>query len=301
MVKLTDKKIRWIVRHAGKDVSVGGAAKIYGVSDRRIQQLVKSYRETGEIPKLKRNRRPKTHLAEEQRQEIELAWQETRLGARLLYHHLKSRNQRIPHNKINSYLKATGRTIPNPNKQKKRKRCRYERDHSGSLLHGDWHRTTIDHPHAIAWLDDASRYILSSGEFQSATGKYSIETFKAAQAKAGEHNLIVREVNTDRGSQFYGNKNDGVTEFQRYLESQGIRHIPSKVKNPQTNGKLERFWYEYDRHRWRFETFTEFASWYNRRIHGALWLEIGETPEWAFQRKMPPESMLGLFSKLNGW
>ncbi len=301
MVKLTDKKIRWIVRHADRDISVGGAAKIYGVSERRIQQLVRSYRETGEFPKLKWNRRPKTRLTEEQKQIIDEAWQEVRLGARLLYHHLKSKGLRIPHNKINAYLKATGRTIPNPNKQKKRKRCRYERDHSGSLLHGDWHRTTINHPYAIAWLDDASRCILSCGEFQSANGEKSIETFKVAQARATEHNILIREVNTDRGSHFYGNKNDGVTEFQRYLESQEIKHIPSRVKNPQTNGKLERFWYEYDRHRWSFNTFPDFASWYNRRIHGALWLEIGETPEQAFQRKMLPESMLGLFSKLNGW
>jgi len=159
----------------------------------------------------------------------------------------------------------------------------------------------VEHPYAIAWLDDASRCILACGEFQSATGKHSVVTFKTAQGRAMEYNVMVWEVDTDRGSQFYGNKNDGVTEFQRYLESQGIRHIPSRVKNPQTNGKLERFWYEYDKHRWNFDTFHEFSAWYNRRIHGALWLEIGETPEQAFQRKMPPESMLGLFSKLTGW
>ncbi len=34
-------------------------------------------------------------------------------------------------------------------------RCRYEREHSGSLLR-DWHRTTENHPYAIVWLDDAS-------------------------------------------------------------------------------------------------------------------------------------------------
>ena len=49
-----------------------------------------------------------------------------------------------------------GRTRPNSRKQGKRKRCRYEREHSGSLLHGDWHRTTENHPYAIVWLDDAS-------------------------------------------------------------------------------------------------------------------------------------------------
>ena len=41
-----------------------------------------------------------------------------------------------------------------------------------------------------------------------------------------------------------------------------------------------------------------FVKWYNRRIHGALWLEIGENPEGVFIRKAPPESLLGLFFSL---
>jgi len=32
---------------------------------------------------------------------------------------------------------------------KKRKRCRYEREPTFSLVHGDWHRKTEEHPHAI--------------------------------------------------------------------------------------------------------------------------------------------------------
>jgi len=42
------------------------------------------------------------------------------------------------------------------------------------------------------------------------------------------------------------------------LEENGIRYIPSRRNNPQTDGKIERFWLEYDRHRWRFESIEEF-------------------------------------------
>ena len=45
---------------------------------------------------------------------------------------------------------------------------------------------------------------------------------------------------------------------------------------------------------------NEFIDWYNDLIHGALWIEIGETPKKAFERKMPPESILGLFWKMDG-
>ncbi|RLF97491.1 hypothetical protein DRN58_08695, partial [Thermococci archaeon] len=36
-------------------------AEIYGITRRRVQQLVKEYRKTGEVPKLKKNRRPRTY------------------------------------------------------------------------------------------------------------------------------------------------------------------------------------------------------------------------------------------------
>jgi len=76
--------------------------------------------------------------------------------------------------------------------------------------------------------------------------------------------------------------------------------MPSRRNNPQTNGKVERFWLEYDRHRFRFNTMEEFASWYNNRMHGALLMDIGETPNEAVVRKLPPEAKLGLFLRLGG-
>jgi len=48
MVKLTDKKIKWVVKQViNKGESTEVVATIYGVSRRRIQQLVKYYRGTG--------------------------------------------------------------------------------------------------------------------------------------------------------------------------------------------------------------------------------------------------------------
>ena len=64
MVKLTDKEIRWIVKHVeNSDVKTRQTANTYGVSIRRVQQLVKEYRETGRIPQLTKRRRPRTRRA----------------------------------------------------------------------------------------------------------------------------------------------------------------------------------------------------------------------------------------------
>ena len=304
MTKLTDKKIRQICR----DVVVHGwstrdCAEHYGISQRRVQQLVKEFRETGEYPRLNPNRRPRSKpLTKEEKALIDEYWDRLRVGSRLLYKALRRDGYRIPHHKIRKYLLQTGRIIPNPNKQKKRKRCRYEREHSFSLLHGDWHRTSVNHPYCIIWLDDATRYILSGGEFSEATAEHSIETLSRAIDVAWGYSSFIREVNTDRGPQFFVNKQNrrgnSTNAFQRFLKEKGIVHIVSRKGNPQTNGKIERFWLEYDRHRWRFSSLEDFIDWYNNRIHGALWVDIGETPSEAVYRKLQPTSMIGLFGRL---
>lgn len=200
---------------------------------------------------------------------------------------------------IYRFGKRQGWVVPNPRKQRRRRYVRYEREHSGSLVHGDFHRTSENHPHCILWMDDASRMILAGGEFSEATAEAAITTLETAQRRAAEWGLEIREANTDRGSQFFANKGESPssvhTQFGQYLASRGIRHVVSRVNHPQTNGKLERFWREYDRHRWRYATLPEFIEWHNDQVHESLWVEVYETPREAWQRKMPIETQLGQF------
>lgn len=59
---------------------------------------------------------------------------------------------------------------------------------------------------------------------------------------------FIKDVNTDRGTQFYSNHPKSKSQFQEFLEQNDINFVPSRKNNPQTNGKMERFWYEYDKH-----------------------------------------------------
>ena len=75
IVKLTDKKVEWAVKQVikkGESTELVGA--VYGVSRRRIQQLMEYYIETGEYHMLDMNRRPKTHLSDEGTRIIEDAY-----------------------------------------------------------------------------------------------------------------------------------------------------------------------------------------------------------------------------------
>jgi transposase len=107
MVKLTNKKIKWIINQVVKhNRNTQSVAQIYGVSRRRIQQVVKIYKDTGDYPTVKLTRRPETYLSGEEKNIIEKAYKECYLGARLLqYHIIKHYRLSIPHNKIHAYLK----------------------------------------------------------------------------------------------------------------------------------------------------------------------------------------------------
>lgn len=309
MVKLRPDRIAYACRQATKGMEglphdrPGQMAALWGVTPRRIRQIQQEFRETGIVPKLNPNRRPKgPALTDEERAQIEAARQDTRRGARKIWLYLRRKGVRIPKHKIHAYARARKWSEPNPKKQRKRNRTRYEREHSGSLLHGDWHRTTEDHPHAIIWLDDASRYAIFGGEFDAESGESSIATFEEARRRLARWQLPIRQVNTDQGSVFYAipqkDKRVGYSEFEKHLIALGIEHVPSRARNPQTNGKAERIWLEYDRHRWRFGSLQEFLDWYNDQVHDELWIDdqlgIYETPAEAFQRKLPPEVLLHL-------
>ena len=301
MVKLNNKKIRWAVKQVvSSALNTKEVAETYKVSQRWIQCLVKKYKVEGCCPKMDWKRRPKTYLTDEQKALIDKGYQETFFGAMMLRHHIWNKyDKRIPQNKMHEYMLEMGYSKPNKKKQKQRKRCRYERDHSLSLLHADW--TEHLGKQTICYQDDSSRKILSLWEGNDATAKNSIKALKKAQTELGKLAQFIRAINTDRGTQFYANKkdsnNEAEHEYLTYLASQGIKHIPSRVNNPQTNGKLERWFQEYKKHRHKFRSAEEFRQWFNNKIHGALNYRRGETPEKAFIKRIDPTIWIGLFWK----
>ena len=108
----------------------------------------------------------------------------------------------------------------------------------------------------------------------------------------------MRELIFDHGSEFGAHRihddRSWKSDFKDHLEKYGIRPILARVKHPQTNGKLERFFGEYKMHRAVLSSFDEFICWYNNRPHGNLDIQCLETPKMAFGRKMPPEAYFAI-------
>ena len=161
---------------------------------------------------------------------------------------------------------------------RKKNWIRYERMHSLTAVHIDWHYTGRDWVFAV--IDDASRKLLALIECNSPTTDKSIEGMLLA-LKHGE----IKQCISDRGSQFMNNM-DGYSRFQEFLAEREIQHIKCKIKHPQSNGKIEKWFECYDKHRKAYKTIKDFLYWYNElRPHRSLKFEILETPEQAYQRK----------------
>ena len=301
MVKLKERKLKWALKQ--KDKKNKYLAYLCGIKIRRFQQLKSYYMKTGDIPKLNPSRRPKTRLNEEDKKLIDKAVEEGKISSTVAIrlYLCKHYNKKIPYGKIHKYLLIKGISTPDKKKQKQRKYCRYERKHSFSLVHLDWHESrVVEGKQVCIVVDDASRLVLCGGEYDNATTQNSIALMKKAIVFAFDnYSAIIMEVNTDKGCQFYANKPDkkgnrGRCEFELFLEKNMINHIPSRRNHPQTNGKNERWFRTYEENRGKFKSFSEFIEWYNDRIHLGLSRKVGITPNEAVLHKLRQECLIGL-------
>jgi len=194
-------------------------------------------------------------------------WKKYKCGARKLYAILKNKGFKVSLRKISQVLVKEGYQKPCLPRRKPRKYKRYEWPLPDYMWHTDWHVMKSEKhkgENIIVYLDDCSRRAMSY-----CTGSATTRNSSFALYNAIAENLVAPFIlNSDRGTQFFPNKNDkngkAIHEFQDVLEELGIIFVPSKRRHPQTNGKLEKFFHildtEFDE---RFQTLEEFFDYYN--------------------------------------
>jgi putative transposase len=312
MFKIKDKrKLIWCLKqfHQGKE-SQKWLSSYLGISTRRFRQIYSIYKQTMEVPIIGLNMgRPKKSIPIKWESIIESEWKKYRLNAlyleKVIYNDQKIR---IPHNTVHRIMLEKGLAKEQESKQKRRKPwIRYERDHSLSAVHLDWHQSkAVVGKQVCVVLDDASRKVLSGGEFDNATTENSVKLLKEALDKYPTmYKVRIRESISDHGTQFYADKRDKPGNaghlFEQFLEAHGIKQILCGINHPQTNGKEEKWFDFYEHHRARYSNIEELIEWYNDRPHGSLNLRYAETPNQAFIRKMPAECWFALTKELFSW
>ena len=287
VMKLTRTKLIETIRRKNEGWTTYQARKIAGISIRRVNQVWTSYLTTGNVPDIgKKNGRPAKPLEQWEIAMVKEAYTKYRVSADTLERLIqRDYGKHIGHNRVHKVLLNLG-FAKKKNKQDIRKKdwIRYERRHSLTAVHIDWHQRPNDGPWTFAVEDDASRKLLALLECDSPTTEQSVEGMEYAM----KHGTI-KQCISDHGSQFISNIG-GESKFKMWLDARGIKQILCRIKHPQSNGKVERWFEAYERHRDAFQTKEEFLHWYNEmRPHRSLNFEALETPAQAFIRKMKRE------------
>ena len=286
-MKLTRGKLIETIRRKNQGWTTYQARKIARISIRRVNQVYKQYLLTELIPEIgKNNGRPKRPIEEWEMPTVKEAYEKYSVSASVLMKLIeRDYGKHINHNRIHrilldlGYAKRKGKIDV-----RKKDWIRYERRHSLTAVHIDWYYHAIMQHWAFAVLDDASRKLLALIECDSPTSEASIEGLKQAM----KHGRIMQCI-SDHGSQFISNIG-GDSRFKEFLDENGIHQILCRIKHPQSNGKVEKFFDLYQNKRSLFKNKEEFILWYNEvRPHSSLNFEVLETPQQAFVRKMRAE------------
>jgi putative transposase len=282
-MKLTQAKLTETLRKLADGKTVYQARKTAEISIRRVYQVKEAFDKTGELPFIgKYAGRPRKPFDEWEIKVVKDIYEKYRVSADTLERLIDRDFQKhIGHNRIHQILVYLGYAKKKPNRDiRKKKWIRYQRRHSLTAVHIDWHY------YKGIWVfgveDDASRKLLALIETKKESTNNSIIGMNLA-LKYGQ----IKQCISDHGSTFTSNFVDSDSRFRDYLKSKKIKQILCKVKHPQSNGKIEKWFQAYDNHRKAFKTKHEFEFWYNDlKPHKSLKFEELETPSQAFIRKL---------------
>jgi len=231
-MKLTKNKLLETLRMLNDGNSKYQARKIARISKQRVYQVWKIYNETGLIPEIGKNLgRPKKPIEDWEISSVKETYEKYRVSADTLERIIRrDYGKHIPHNRIHEILLLMGYSKRKKKKDIRKKNwIRYERRHSLTAVHIDWH---FDCKHWVfAVIDDASRKLLALIECSSATTDKSIEGMEEA-LKHGK----IKQCISDHGAQFVSNITDGNSRFKSYLKSKEIKQILCKIKKISYNG-----------------------------------------------------------------
>ena len=161
-MKLTQAKL---VRTLGKladGKTAYQARKVAGVSVRRVYQLKEAFDKTGEIPDIgKLAGRPRKPLEEWEIQAVKKTFEKYRVSADTLERLIdRDFKRQIGNNRIHQILVYLGYAKKKGNGDKRKKKWkRYERRHSLTAVHIDWHYFKGIWVFSVE--DDASRKLLA--------------------------------------------------------------------------------------------------------------------------------------------
>jgi transposase InsO family protein len=223
-------------------------ARLYGVSQPRVSQLMAAWRTGGWAALEPRSRRPRSNPNATPPAVIEAILElRTRLladgcdaGPHSIAAALTDRMDTPPGvTTIWRILTRAGLIVPEPRKRPKRSWVRFVADLPNECWQADFtHVTLADGTDAevLLFLDDHSRYLISATAHQPVTGRTVVDAFRTACATHSTPQSTL----TDNGFVFTTRHRGGPNGFEIELHERGVAQKNGTPNHPQTQGKVER-------------------------------------------------------------
>jgi transposase InsO family protein len=241
-------KQRVIVEAVLSGKSQSEVARLYGISQPRVSQLVAAWRTGGWDALEPKSRRPRTNpnatppvvvdriLA----LRAELIVDGCDAGPHSIAGILEDEMPTPPGvTTIWRILTRAGVITPEPRKRPKRSWIRFEADLPNESWQADFtHVTLADGSDAevLLWVDDHSRFLISATAHARVTGPIVVAAFRNACSVHGTPQSTL----TDNGFVFTTRHRGGPNGFEVLLANLGVAQKNGTPNHPQTQGKVER-------------------------------------------------------------
>ncbi len=287
MIKLTEKKRKWIIQQFRCGRSATSIARIQKITRQMVYKLVNRHKKEGiSAYKTKETGRPPQRLNPLFIEKVACLRKETDYGSEKLHFTLKRDGFSVSRRQIQKVLDLKGLTEPCEKRRGQRSYVRYQWPISNYMWHCDW--SLYENEWYCAFIDDRSRRIMAAAKFSNATTENTLFIFHRA--------MLINQVSpaimlSDKGTQFFVNKKNKkgervLSEFEQELKQFGVELWTSRRNHPQTNGKMEK-WFHTLKQRMKKhpdESLKEIVKWYNeKRIHHAL---SYKTPEEVYRENL---------------
>jgi transposase InsO family protein len=231
---------------AGK--SQGEVARLYGISQPRVSQLVAAWRAGGWDALEPKSRRPQSNpnatgpdvVARVLALRAELIADGCDAGPHSIAAILDDELDTAPAvTTIWRILTRAGAITPEPRKRPKRSWIRFEADLPNECWQADFTHVRLAtgrDAEVLLWVDDHSRFLISATAHTPVTGRIVVDTFRAACAIHGTPQSTL----TDNGFVFTTRHRGGPNAFEVELHELGIAQKNGTPNHPQTQGKVER-------------------------------------------------------------
>ncbi len=245
--KMSDKKIRYVIRGRNAGKSATSLARDMKVTPRHVRRIYARYRQTGKMHvQQKAGRKAAPQPAAGQVQAVLDMHSVEHVGVMRTAMRLQDAGHVISYNSVYRIMKEQGLVTPSDAKSGQKKWLRYERKYSNAMWHVDWHDMKdprLRGLNLVTFLDDSSRCVTPARTFAEATSENVVITLRDAIDRFGTPATIL----SDNGRCFNGGRSKKnmprgtwtPTTFEAELLNRGIGLINSRPYHPETNGKLE--------------------------------------------------------------